>query len=210
MASFEASLLPCQEAGKPDDCLAGEPQWNSTVRTFALHPTPSKWWEKLIDDSWLTSANLTASNYGLSKFMLVAHAKALAEREARLGTSVHAWAMRPGIVYTSLLEHFKWTTCEAGCISMGFPGCIKGICPLTPEQAAATLTWLSVNNTSTLPDGGYFFLCKPEPYPGTPGSMPAVWKFPTDNGAILLPEGWNWTSSPPALLDWTVRTVTGH
>ena len=103
MASLMASLLPCLQAGKPENCLMPA-HWNETVRTFAKHPKGYlAWW---MTRQWERTANLTASNYALTKFMLVAHAKAIAEREAARGSTVRAFAMRPGIVETHLLNHF--------------------------------------------------------------------------------------------------------
>jgi len=193
MASLMASMNPCLQAGKPDDCLAGEEQWNRTVTTFAKHPTGMKAW--MMSHAWEKTANLSASNYAVTKFMLVAHAKAVAEREAARGSSVHAFAMRPGLVNTHLLAHFSWVNCEAGCVMSGFKGCIKGVCPMSPEQAAATLTWLVVTNTSDLTPGGYYYRCQAFPLPGTA-------KIP-DTGVT----GWNWTSSPAQLLAASAKWV---
>jgi len=138
-----------------------------------------------MDEGWERTANVTASNYAITKFMLIAHAKAVAEREAALGTSVHAYSMRPGIVETHLLHHFNWTDCEMGCLMSGYMGCIPGVCPLSPEQAAATLTWLAVSDVSTLHMGEYHYRCKKFPLPMQPG--------------------WNWKTSPNALLKATAK-----
>ena len=48
--------------------------------------------------------------------------------------------MRPGIVETHLLKKMSYMDCEAGCLMEGYRGCIKGVCPLSPEQGASCTT----------------------------------------------------------------------
>lgn len=179
MSSF-ASVSPCLLARRASTCLSDNVNWQQDATTMTPNVTISK--------------GLTATNYGISKFMQMAHMYELAKRERARGSNVRAYSMHPGVVATAMTKG-KLTneTCVAVCLAdMGkiVDRCRPGICPVFPRQAAATLAFLSTEATDKLVDGEYYFEC-------------AVARKPT-------PRGWSWDRDPELLyntsLSWSTNT----
>ena len=78
-----ASFQACSWSNRGPNCLSGQEAWLSDART----PCPPK-----------TGFQAMNTNYGITKFMQVAHMKALAARERLLKSTLHAYSLRPGYV----------------------------------------------------------------------------------------------------------------
>lgn len=174
--SSVAHVTPCALAKRSHNCLSDASNWFIDVTT----PTPNV----------TVSKNFPATNYGISKFMQIAHMTELARREEQ-NSGVRAYSMHPGLVQTAMSKNkFTNASCVAICLaSMGrvVDKCEPGVCPIFPQEAAATLAFLSVAKDADLVNGGYYFECEP--------------------AKRHDPFGWSWDRDPELLynasLNWT-------
>lgn len=96
-------------------------------------------------------AGAPVSNYGISKFLQVYHARELAVRE----TGLLAFSLHPGFVNTSMTKVMSPATIREWCALQGKP------CPLTAEMGASTQTYLAAASDAELAgsSGAFFTQC---------------------------------------------------
>merc|ERR1712070_493504 len=99
-------------------------------------------------------AGMTASNYGVTKYLEVFAAAELAKRE----TNITAFSLHPGVVDTGMIKDLQWIAKEAWCLSERV--LFSENCPRTPEEGASTQTYLAVAPKDALQNGKFFASCK--------------------------------------------------
>jgi len=168
-----AAIAPCEYAKRSLVCLSGEAEWNKDATTETQNV------------SILLPLASRATNYGISKFMQIAHMHELARRERATNSSVSAYSMRPGLTATSMTDgRLTNLTCVAVCpvvMHKIVDKCELGVCPVSPAQAAATTAFLATDTSTSLASGEWYFEC-------------AEVRKPT-------PLGWSWDHDPAALYD---------
>ena len=151
--------------------MSGEAQWSKDATTETKNGTSRR-------------PQLSGpTNYGISKFMQIAHMHELSRRESAANSSVSAYSMHPGVTATSMTDgRLTNLTCAAICLAdmhKAVDKCELGVCPVLPTQAAATTVVLATG--TNLASGEYYFEC-------------AVEKKPS-------PLGWSWSRDPAAFYE---------
>ena len=179
-----ASFQACSWSNRGPNCLSGQAAWTSDATT----PCPPK-----------TGFQAMNTNYGITKFMQVAHMKALAARERRLKSTLHAYSLRPGYVETPMTDDpdpggmDSYAFCVMACgaegltCTQGQPG---GTCPMPPQNGAATPSFLSVTDITKLTEGAFYYECDAIAEPTTPG--------------------WDWKRDPERLFNLTSTWIGAH
>lgn len=111
-----------------------------------------------------------ASNYGLTKFLQVHHAKELARRELALGSVVRAYSLHPGFVDTPMTKVLPAAVAKQWCAPLPFS---PGVCPITAAAGAATQTFIAVSSFAAAPQhdtGSFFTMCAAAPPPQWTGA----------------------------------------
>ena len=139
------------------------------------------------------------TNYVITKFMQVAHMKALAARERRLKSTLHAYSLRPGYVETPMTDDpdpggmDSYAFCVMACGAEGLTcpqGQPGGTCPMPPQNGAATPSFLSVTDITKLTEGAFYYECDAIAEPTTPG--------------------WDWKRDPERLFNLTSTWIGAH
>ena len=171
--SSYAAKMGCELARRPLNCLSGGTQWNKDATTETKNVTSRR------------PQAIGPTNYGISKFMQIAHMHELSRRESAANSSVTAYSMHPGVTATSMTDgRLTNLTCAAICLAdmhKAVDKCTLGVCPVFPAQAAATTAFIATGPGTSLVSGEYYFEC-------------AVEKKPS-------PLGWSWDRDPAALYD---------
>lgn len=144
----------------------------------------------------IVKANTTVSNYGLTKFMQVYNARELALREKARGSKVRAYAIRPGLVDTPLVERTMPPTQEKYLCSV--PQCVNGwrghkcdTCPMPASAGANSPTYVAVTDLPVEQDGDFYFMCKV--------TKPPAWTDVEANQAKLYDMSLHWTGTSPSV-----------
>jgi NAD(P)-dependent dehydrogenase (short-subunit alcohol dehydrogenase family) len=93
------------------------------------------------------------SNYGITKFLQIYHAKELAIREKKAGSHVEAFSLEPGFVDTPMTRNLSPATHKRWC------GLSKP-CPLSAPEGGSTPTFLALSAPPASEDGAYFSKCQ--------------------------------------------------
>ena len=155
-----ASGSACKWASAASDCL-DLPQLPPPVRAAGLN-----------------SIGAPTSNYGLTKFLQIYHARELAAREAAAGSKVRAFSMEPGFVDTPMTRQLPAKTRKEWCR-------MQTHCPLTAAEGASTLAFLVSSADAALPasaDGQYFATCTV--------AVPSPWSAGNQKQLFDLSGGW--------------------
>lgn len=97
------------------------------------------------------SEGVPASNYGISKFMQIFHARQLAEYDDALAYSLH-----PGLVATAMTDALPADVLASWCAPLPVK---PGVCPLNATQGAATSAFVAVTDFPSTQDGAFFNQC---------------------------------------------------
>eukprot|EP00658_Telonema_sp_P-2_P000033 TRINITY_DN10010_c0_g1_i1.p1 TRINITY_DN10010_c0_g1~~TRINITY_DN10010_c0_g1_i1.p1 ORF type:complete len:339 (+),score=64.58 TRINITY_DN10010_c0_g1_i1:204-1220(+) len=165
-----ASYQACPWGNRDVDCLASQGSWEVDMRTSngttCVLPARNCTNCCVVHDGNMTNTDgITASNYGITKLMLVAHTRELAAREQAAGSGLMAFSLHPGFVETPLTSHLSPSVVRAWCA----PQPVKpGVCPLTPDAGAATGAFLALAPASDLVSG-FYGVCQPSALPNSTG-----------------------------------------
>ena len=94
------------------------------------------------------TAGAPISNYGITKFLQIYHAKELAARE----TSVRAFSLEPGFVDTPMTRQLNPQTRKNWCR-------FQLHCPLTADEGGSTLAFIALAPDDQLVTGSYYSKC---------------------------------------------------
>eukprot|EP00405_Crypthecodinium_cohnii_P018862 CAMPEP_0206464826 /NCGR_PEP_ID=MMETSP0324_2-20121206/27449_1 /ASSEMBLY_ACC=CAM_ASM_000836 /TAXON_ID=2866 /ORGANISM="Crypthecodinium cohnii, Strain Seligo" /LENGTH=381 /DNA_ID=CAMNT_0053937535 /DNA_START=35 /DNA_END=1180 /DNA_ORIENTATION=- len=101
---------------------------------------------------------VNASSYGISKFAMIQHARALARREDE--SKVKAYSLTPGFVATSMTSGFDPSSPFAKLVCKGQvhpdPSIPANPCPFSADQGAAMIVDLATGADSDATNGAYF------------------------------------------------------
>ncbi len=172
--SSDASYMACEWAnrGNGSKCLQ-IPMLEYDVTTAPLGNI-SNW-------------GVPASNYGVTKFFQIYHARELAAREAKMGSRVRVFSAHPGYVATPMTAVLPAAVRAAWCANT------KGPCPLTAAEGASTIAYLAVaSDLDASASGAFFTECEPK--------TPPMWV--TNGQAELFAKSQEWIR-PPAASEYT-------
>mmetsp|Transcript_23642 Transcript_23642/g.67852 ORF Transcript_23642/g.67852 Transcript_23642/m.67852 type:complete len:342 (+) Transcript_23642:63-1088(+) len=140
LVSSGSSFWPCAEGNLPAGC--------TELDALPSVATSRRYFGKNIFGAW-------SSSYGVAKYLQVFQAAELARREP----SIRAYSLRPGTTNTSILS--QYSSSDPAFLFLCPPGLPH--CPQTPEEGAATSTYLAAARATELAgdNGAHFAACEP-------------------------------------------------